>query len=83
MRGNPKDDPILNAEYKAKMEAVISTVDQFFNPPGKPKTIGLLLFVADLTGTTGEGRTNYMATVDRKSAIGMMKECLARWERKH
>lgn len=74
-------DAPVDAEYHAKMTAVMHTLDEFFNGDarGPDRKTGFVLMVFPFDDHTG--RCNYMSNgADRRDIIILMKEMIARFE---
>lgn len=74
------DGPI-QAEYRAKMQAVAGALDEFFNEgtKGADRKTGFVLMVFPFGDDTG--RCNYISNgADRKDIVTLMKEMIARFE---
>lgn len=75
------DQPV-EAEYHAKMTAVMQTVDEFFNgdAKGEDRKTGVVLLVFPF-GDEGKGRCNFMSNgADRKDLVVLFREMIARFE---
>jgi hypothetical protein len=74
-------DAPIEAEYREKMNALASVIDEFFNleAKGKDRKTGFVLLVFPFG--EGEGRCNYISNgADRKDIVAMMKEQIKRFE---
>lgn len=71
-------DPI-DEEYRATLKSVAQALDEFFNPDMNNKTVAFTLLIAPFGKAEG-GRVNYVSNADRKDAIQIMEELLARWK---
>ena len=75
-----KPEPISEI-YRESMNELCRIIDDAFNRPGKPKTIGFALlmynFGEDIKGT---GRVNYIGNGRREEVLTALKELVARWE---
>jgi hypothetical protein len=74
-------DAPVQPEYRAKMEAVARTLDEFFNGPkkGADREVGFILLVFEYGNK--EGRCNYISNgADRKDVATMLKEQVKRFE---
>lgn len=79
---NRLGDGPIQAEYRAKMEAVARTLDEFFNEEkrGKDRTTGFVLLVFPF-GDDPKGRCNFISNgADRKDIVALFKEMIARFE---
>lgn len=83
-RGHKEDMPVkdkhqqIQGEYREKMNALASTLDEFFNGD-RPKKICFCLMVSQFGDMEG-GRVNYISNAARPEMIKMLKELLQRWE---
>jgi hypothetical protein len=79
MTSDPKrlGDAPIEAQYKAQMNAIARTIDEFINSDGKKKN-GFILMMFPFEGH--EGRCNYMSNAERKDVITLLKEQLARFQ---
>jgi hypothetical protein len=77
------DDPMDKTQTTEMMKLFARTLDKAINPD--KDTVGdrngFLILVAPFNGPAGQ-RVNYISNVERDGAIAMMKEVLARWEKK-
>jgi hypothetical protein len=74
------DAPIQD-EYRAKMQAVAETLDEFFNGEkrGNDRDVGFVLLVFEFGEK--EGRCNYISNgADRKDIVTLFKEQIKRFE---
>ena len=75
------DGPI-QAEYRAKMNAVARALDEMFNgdAKGNDREAGFVLLVFPF-GNTESGRCNFISNgADRKDIVVLFKEMIARFE---
>lgn len=74
-------DPIPE-RYRAQMNTLAQTIDEFFNGerrPGRKPRIGFVLLMAEFDRIEG-GRVNYISNGDRPDMLAMLREYLARAE---
>ena len=74
-------DAPIEAEYREKMEAIASGLDEVFNGEAKnnDRKVGFVLLVFPFG--EGDGRCNYISNgADRKDIVAMMKEQIKRFE---
>lgn len=71
-------DPV-QAEYRARMGAIASVLDDTFNGPVRPRKVAFVLLIAEFDKVEG-GRVNYISNADRADTLTMMKEYIARAE---
>jgi hypothetical protein len=69
----------IQQQHRIQMNALAGVVDEMFNPPGKPKTVGFVILLAEF-GHIDHGRVNYISNGGREDMIAMMKEFIARSE---
>lgn len=72
-------DAPVEEQYRAKMEAVMKTLDIFFNGEERPRKTGFVLLVFPFNST--DGRCNYMSNgASRDDIVVMLKEQIKRFE---
>ena len=79
--GRRLGDAPVQAEYHAKMTAIVQALDEMFNGQvgGPGRKTGLVLMVFPFEGF--DGRCNYMSNgANREDIVTLMKEMIARFE---
>lgn len=74
-------DAAIEKRYRAQMEAIARTLDEFLNDgtKGKDRQTGFVLLVFPFNSQ--DGRCNYISNgADRRDIVTMMKEQIARFE---
>lgn len=74
-------DAPIEAEYREKMAAIATALDELFNGPvkGPARKTGFVLLVFPFGA--GDGRCNYISNgADRKDIVTMFKEQIKRFE---
>jgi hypothetical protein len=74
-------DAPIEDRYRAQMNAVAQTLDEFFNgkAKGKARNTGFVLLVFPFEGH--EGRANFISNgADRRDIVTLFKEMIARFE---
>jgi hypothetical protein len=75
-------DAPIEEQYYAQMEAVVHTIDEFFNGEkrGPDRAVGFVLLVFPF-GNDPKGRCNFMSNgADRNDIVALFKEMIARFE---
>ena len=77
----------IGEEYRKRMHALASVIDEFFNGPdkGHDRKTGfmVLIFPFGLTGDALKDRINYISNAERSDMLTAMKEFIARAEGRH
>jgi hypothetical protein len=77
----PLGDQAIQPEYKEKMIAIATALDEMFNgeAKGKDKKVGFVMLVFPFGNE--DGRCNYISNgADRKDIVNLMKEQIKRFE---